>query len=202
MRVTRRNVRSSTMALAAAVALVATAADAGAQETTRRPARRQQPIEIRGQVPTPQVVTVRPREVPQYNRRFLVPDFYDHDFWPAILPGYQIVSRRLVTGNGRLDSLLATGADSGRMADSARMAASGRAAIGIGLLTRPQPRPMAGDTTRRTLTPADTTPRRQMMTTPPTPADTTRRPPVDAQPAAPRDTPRQAGGTPPASAGR
>ena len=44
--------------------------------------RRQAPIEIRGQVPTPQVVTVRPREVPAYSRQVLVPNFYDHDFWP------------------------------------------------------------------------------------------------------------------------
>ncbi|MDB4905542.1 MAG: hypothetical protein JWO05_326 [Gemmatimonadetes bacterium] len=55
--------------------------------------RRQAPIEIRGQVPTPQVVTVRPREVPAYDRRVLVPAFYDHDFWPSILPGYAIVRR-------------------------------------------------------------------------------------------------------------
>src|SRR5687768_17058878 len=60
--------------------------------------RRQAPIEIRGQVPTPQVVTVRPREVPAYSRQVLVPNFYDHDFWPSILPGYQIVQPRTVTG--------------------------------------------------------------------------------------------------------
>ena len=60
--------------------------------------RRQAPIEIRGQVPTPQVGTVRPREVPAYRRPVLVPNFYDHDFWPSILPGYQIVQPRTVTG--------------------------------------------------------------------------------------------------------
>ena len=76
-----------------------------AQDSTQKPVRRRQaPIEIRGQVPTPQVVTVRPREVPTYTRQVLVPNFYDHDFWPAILPGYQLVPRRQVTGQVPVDS--------------------------------------------------------------------------------------------------
>ena len=49
-------------------------------------------IEIRGQVPTPQVVTVRPRETPAFSRRVLVPGILDHDFWPSILPALDIVS--------------------------------------------------------------------------------------------------------------
>ena len=57
-----------------------------------QPPRRQETIEIRGQVPTPQVVTVRPRETPAYSRRVLVPAFFDHDFWPSILPPLEIVS--------------------------------------------------------------------------------------------------------------
>ena len=184
-----RTTRTMVVAVALLAAGAAGAAEAGAQQ--RRPARRQQPIEIRGQVPTPQVVTVRPREVPQYNRRFLVPNFYDHDFWPAILPGYQLVSRRLMTGNMRLDSLTSRGADSVRMADSTRMVAQARAALGIGLLQRPLPGGTGpgllapGDTTRRMMTPGDTT-RRMMM-----PADTTRRPPAGTTPTT--------GGTPPAS---
>jgi hypothetical protein len=63
-------------------------------------------IEIRGQVPTPQVVTVRPREVPNYSRQVLVPNFYNHDFWQSILPGYQVVPRRAIQGNRALDSLV------------------------------------------------------------------------------------------------
>lgn len=92
------------------VALVMTAALAlpalvQAQNTTKPPVRRRQaPIEIRGQVPTPQVVTVRPREVPTYSRQVLYPRFYDHDFWPAILPAYQLVSKRQVTGMVPVDS--------------------------------------------------------------------------------------------------
>lgn len=100
-------------------------------EAQRRPARRQQAIEIRGQVPTPQVVTVRPREVPAYSRQVLVPNFYDHDFWPAILQPYQMVPQRMITGVSVVDSAM--------RADSASAAP-----------------PMPGDTTRAR--PAGTTP--------------------------------------------
>ena len=84
----------------AALAVVVVAASAEAQ----RPARRQQAIEIRGQVPTPQVVTVRPREVPAYSRQVLVPNFYDHDFWPSIVQPYQMVPQRMITGTAVPDS--------------------------------------------------------------------------------------------------
>ena len=87
------------MRIALSIALAAVVSvPAVAQAQARPPARRQQPIEIRGQVPTPQVVTVRPREVPNYDRRVLVPTFYDHDFWPSILPGYLLVREHLITG--------------------------------------------------------------------------------------------------------
>lgn len=75
-----------------------------AQNTKQPVKRRQQPIEIRGQVPTPQVVTVRPREVPTYSRQVLYPRFYDHDFWPSILPAYQLVAKRQMTGMVPIDS--------------------------------------------------------------------------------------------------
>ena len=78
--------------------------------------RRQAPIEIRGQVPTPQVVTVRPREVPAYSRQVLVPNFYDHNFWPSILPAYQIVQPRTVTG--RMPGDTATAPPAGAMPDT------------------------------------------------------------------------------------
>ena len=88
-----------------------------AQDTKQPVKRRQQPIEIRGQVPTPQVVTVRPREVPTYSRQVLYPRFYDHDFWPSILPAYQLVTKRQMTGiipgdsaTMRADSAAANGA--------------------------------------------------------------------------------------------
>jgi hypothetical protein len=50
-----------------------------------------QTVEIRGQVPTPQVVTVRPRAAPDYSRGVLVPAFYDQHFWPSILAPYRVV---------------------------------------------------------------------------------------------------------------
>ena len=73
-----------------------------------QPPRRQETIEIRGQVPTPQVVTVRPREAPAYSRRVLVPAFFDRDFWPSILPPLQIIT---VPGL-RADSSIRSTADS------------------------------------------------------------------------------------------
>ena len=95
--------RITTFALVvAAVAVAPTLAEA--QQPTRRPARRQPTIEIRGQVPTPQVVTVRPREVPAYSRRILSPNFYDRNFWPSILPGYLLVPRRAITGRPPIDT--------------------------------------------------------------------------------------------------
>ena len=91
----------------------------GAQQPTPAPAQRTQPprrgetIEIRGQVPTPQVVTVRPREAPAYSRRVLVPAYFDHNFWPSILPPLQIISptstyRSDTTGRAAADSAATT----------------------------------------------------------------------------------------------
>ena len=87
-----------TAAAVAVVALLPAVAEA------QRAPRRQQSIEIVGQVPTPQVVTVRPREMPLYDRRVLVPTFYDHDFWQSILPGYLLVRQRTITGTVPGDS--------------------------------------------------------------------------------------------------
>lgn len=96
----------ATMAALTVAAAMAVSVAAHAQQPTQAPVkRRQAPIEIRGQVPTPQVVTVRPREVPAYSRQVLVPNFYDHDFWPSILPGYRLVSKRQITGALPVDSV-------------------------------------------------------------------------------------------------
>ena len=88
------SVRLNRVFIAAALVAVGSSsalAQAG-QPDQRRPPRRQETIEIRGQVPTPQVVTVRPREAPAYSRRVLVPAFFDRDFWPSILPPLHIVT--------------------------------------------------------------------------------------------------------------
>jgi hypothetical protein len=91
--------RTYAIAGLAALSTLALTARAGAQA---RP--RQQTIEIRGQVPTPQVVTVRPREIPQYSRQVLVPLFYDRTFWPTILPAYALVPVRQIMGTMPMDT--------------------------------------------------------------------------------------------------
>ena len=107
--------------IALAMSLVATASLYGRAASGQQPTPSTQPprpsqgrraettIEIRGQVPTPQVVTVRPREAPAYSRRVLVPAFFDHDFWPSILPPLQLVApsgrpRADTTGRATADS--------------------------------------------------------------------------------------------------
>ena len=157
--------RLTTIAGAAVPLALALAVAAPTAAEAQRTPRRQQPIEIRGQVPTPQVVTVRPREVPAYSRRVLVPGFYDHDFWATILPAYQLVAGRMLTGNVRLDSLTrAASADTMATRDNLRA----RAAIGAGLLAPRVPMGATGlDSLRRApgTTPATTTP--AGTTTPP-----------------------------------
>lgn len=93
----QRSRRVTTWSALAVLLAVAMAADSSTAHAQRTPRRRQATIEIRGTVPTPQVVTVRPREVPSYSRQVLVPRFYDHDFWPEIQEGYAIMSTRMVS---------------------------------------------------------------------------------------------------------
>ena len=93
---TRRLVRAAIGLGLGGFGVAAVAGSALAQQPPQPPARgqtqrRPETIEIRGQVPTPQVVTVRPREAPAYSRRVLVPAFFDRSFWPSILPPLQIV---------------------------------------------------------------------------------------------------------------
>jgi len=101
-----RGARAALFSLVVAGALVAL--PSGAQAQRRRPTPRTAPIEIRGQVPTPQVVTVRPRETPEFSRQVLVPNFYDRQFWPVILPGYALVPRRTLAGPTAVDSVSGT----------------------------------------------------------------------------------------------
>ena len=93
------------VALAVAGSALLLPADAAAQQTQKKRPRTGQTIEIRGQVPTPQVVTVRPRETPTYTRDVLTTNFYDHSFWSSILPAYQLVPQRQVSGPPALDSI-------------------------------------------------------------------------------------------------
>jgi hypothetical protein len=84
------------VAIAAAGVLVAgvLAGPAASQEPGAaggaKPVRAAQAIEIRGQVPTPQVVTVRPRETPVFSREVLTPSYFDAHFWQALLTPYEL----------------------------------------------------------------------------------------------------------------
>jgi hypothetical protein len=93
------------VALVVAGSALVLPADVAAQQTQKKRPRTGQTIEIRGQVPTPQVVTVRPRETPTYTRDVLTTNFYDHSFWSSILPAYQLVPQRQVSGPPALDSV-------------------------------------------------------------------------------------------------
>ena len=69
------------------------------------PPKKGQAIEIRGQVPTPQVVTVRPREVPTYDRRLLSPAFYSGTEGTASTGAVQLVPESQIRGSAALDTL-------------------------------------------------------------------------------------------------
>ncbi len=124
--------------LGVAVALTLCASIGEAQQPTRRGTSRT--IEIRGQVPTPQVVTVRPREAPQFDRNVLVPDFYNPDFLGLATVGYQLVPRSTITGS---------------QADTVRLAERQMTPPAVGVITTPAPlpAPVAGVTPAA---PADT----------------------------------------------
>ena len=105
---------TTTMMVRSALVLALAATLVPAAASAQQPTRRRQPVvEIRGQVPTPQVVTVRPREMPAYSRQVISPNFYDRNFWPTILPGYSLVPQRMITGHAPVDSTLLRADSSG-----------------------------------------------------------------------------------------
>ena len=109
-------VRKGSVAIAAAVALTLAAGSADAQRRPATPPRAPtKPIVIQGTVPTPQVVTVRPREVPTYSRQVLVPNFYDRDFFAMVLPAYMLVPRRALTGAPALGDTMPPRMNTGSM---------------------------------------------------------------------------------------
>jgi hypothetical protein len=69
------------------------------------PPKKGQAIEIRGQVPTPQVVTVRPREVPAYDRQLLSPAFYTGPGSAASSDAVQLVPESQIRGTTALDTI-------------------------------------------------------------------------------------------------
>jgi hypothetical protein len=99
-------------------ALALCAAGVQAQQAVQQPvppptqpaAPRKKALEIRGQAPAPEVVTVRPREVPQFTRRLISPALYDVRPAPAasraratvvLLPGQLPEVRSSVTNPTR-----------------------------------------------------------------------------------------------------
>jgi hypothetical protein len=84
-------------------ALLVSGQRANAQQ--KAPPKKGQAIEIRGQVPTPQVVTVRPREVPTYDRQLLSPAFYSGTGSAAQTGAVQLVPESQIRGTAALDSL-------------------------------------------------------------------------------------------------
>lgn len=81
------------------------AASQAAAQQKGPPPRKGQAIEIRGQVPTPQVVTVRPREVPRYDRQLLSPAFYTGTGSAASAEAVQLVPVSQITGSASLDTV-------------------------------------------------------------------------------------------------
>jgi hypothetical protein len=75
--------------------------------SAQRGAERGQTIVIRAQVPTPQVITVRPRTVPEYSREVLGSEQRQRSFWGSLLPAYQLVTQRQIDGRDPLDSAVA-----------------------------------------------------------------------------------------------
>lgn len=84
--------------------LLVLASRADAQQKAPPP-KKGRAIEIRGQVPTPQVVTVRPREVPVYDRQLLSPAFYSGSGSTAMSEAVQLVPESQIRGTTALDTL-------------------------------------------------------------------------------------------------
>jgi len=85
--------------------MMSVAASHAAAQQKGPPPRKGQAIEIRGQVPTPQVVTVRPREVPRYDRQLLSPAFYTGTGSAASAEAVQLVPVSQITGSAALDTV-------------------------------------------------------------------------------------------------
>lgn len=131
--------RTRQASLGVVVALTLCASIGEAQQPTRRGTGRT--IEIRGQVPTPQVVTVRPREAPQFDRNVLVPDFYNPDFLGLATVGYQLVPRSTITGS---------------QADTVRLAERRMTPPAVGVISTPTPLPPQPVAAGTPAAPADT----------------------------------------------
>ena len=86
-------------ALTALVLSLGAASNARAQQAGRAPGKDapRRTIVIRGVLPTPQVVTVRPRDVPDYDRAVLTPAFFDRHFRQTLDAPKVITTREALT---------------------------------------------------------------------------------------------------------
>jgi hypothetical protein len=111
-------------------------ARAQAQQTpAKKPTVTGQTIEIRGQAPTPQVVTVRPREVPAYTPAGLPSTMMASGSraWPSMTAGYAITPSNQLAGRLPLDTSAAGLARGGSMVGGVALAgaaANGAAVAG------------------------------------------------------------------------
>jgi hypothetical protein len=87
-----------------------------------------QTIEIRGQAPTPQVVTVRPREVPHYAPVGLPNAVMSAGGWSSIANAYAIAPANQLSGRLPMDTSAAGLARGGEVLGGAAAAAAARAA--------------------------------------------------------------------------
>jgi len=92
------------LALAAAVALPAVLRAQGQPAKPPKKPVAGQTVEIRGQAPTPQVVTVRPREVPQYAPAGLPAAVVASGAWPTVSAAYTIAPTNQLAGRLPLDT--------------------------------------------------------------------------------------------------
>ncbi len=138
--------RSRTVAVVSVVlALLAAGALTARAQGQQPPAKKTttgQTIEIRGQAPTPQVVTVRPREVPVYKPAALPGAVMTSGAWPSVTAAYAITPSDQLAGHLPIDTSAAGLARGGAMLGTVAVtgaAAHGAAAGGAGAAGAPVP---------------------------------------------------------------
>jgi len=123
------------MALLCAATAAAAAQGQGQQPAPAKKPATGQAVEIRGQVPTPQVVTVRPREVPDYKPSGLPQAVMTAGAWSSVTAAFAITPALQVAGRLPLDTTSAGLARGGAMVGGvaiAGAAAAGGAAAAAG----------------------------------------------------------------------
>ena len=111
-----------------------------------------QTLEIRGQVPTPQVVTVRPRQIPVFSREVLTPAYFDPHFWDSLIAPYEIAPSASsgVPLQGTPAGLPAAGERRPPAADSSKGSPKPPVASAAGVAGPSQPPPPSSGLSQRT----------------------------------------------------